>query len=323
MPAQQPIIFSRPVENGTSEKANSFMNAEPTRHTSGAFNAPTPMFSGNKAEVSFDQLPSANQVQRPISPAEQKAWEKILEGKNKWAMMTPEEILGIPTAEKILGLPEKNDESKLSVEQRYLNRQERATLFTATNGYRRPDFKPRDGNNPFAKNDAQTKSDHLFEQPNGAAEKIMLTGAPKFLDDVFGLAPTAPLTPQQRQTAAWGNTFDLPPPPAKQTPEQLAGMDRFRALMEPSAALEKTLPAARTPLPLARDPYLQAAPQFNPLGGAAKALRNEASQAIGIKPLPSLIRQPLVTPPPSPTQVQLPPWLRDEEATPKLKVGRF
>ncbi len=314
--AQQPIIFSKPVENGTTEKANSFLSSEPSRRTPSAFNAPSPLFGIGKAEPSYDTLPGANQVQRLISPAEQKAWEKILEGKKKWAMMTSEEILGIPTAEKILGLPEKNEDAKLSVEQRYLKRQERATAFAATNGYRGPDFNPRDPNNPFAKLNNQPNDENPFTRLTEQQQQQLPNGPPKFFNDVFGVRPNTPLTPIQRQEAAWGNTFDLPPQPPKQTPEQLAGMDRFRAMMEPSAALEKTLPTARTPLPVAKDSYLETAQPFNQLGGSAKSLRNEASHAKGITPLPGIVRPPSVTPPSSPSQAQLPPWLRDDDSVP-------
>jgi len=315
--AQTPIIFSKPMENGTAEKANSFLNTEPSHRAPNSLNAPAPIFGPRNSATSYDILPGANQIQRQISPAELKAWEKILEGKKKWAMMTPEEIMGVPTAEKILGIPEKDEDAKLTIEQRYLKRQQRAATFAATNGYRGPDLKPRDPNNPLAKNNDPFHQENLFLRP--ADEQRQLPNEPpKLFNDVFGLNPKAALTPQQRQESAWGNTFDLPPQPAKQTPEQLAGMDRFRAMMEPSAALEKSLPAARTPLPVAKT---ESTPLFNPLGGSAKAVRNEASRAKGIAPLPSLIRQPVVTPPAAITQ--LPPWLRDDDGVPKPKVGRF
>src|SRR5882672_7132159 len=98
--AQQSIIFSKPAEV-SADKANSFM-PEPSHTGPSAFNAPSPLF-GRRPTASFDILPGA-QRPAPISPEQALQWQKFLDKKKNWTLMTPEEILGVPTPEKILGI---------------------------------------------------------------------------------------------------------------------------------------------------------------------------------------------------------------------------
>src|SRR5580693_8522200 len=84
----------------------------------------------------FDLLPGA-QTPTPVSPEQVMEWQKLLDNKKNWTLLTPEEILGVPTAEKILGLPEPDDEKNLTVTERYLKRlNDQEQSVSATNALR-------------------------------------------------------------------------------------------------------------------------------------------------------------------------------------------
>jgi hypothetical protein len=103
--AQEPMVFSKPVDLPT-EKANDFMGDQ--HRAPGALNSPGSLF-GSQPQADFDILPGT-QPPRQISAEEVKQWQKLLDDKKNWTLLTPEEFMGIPTAEQIMGLPDPNHE---------------------------------------------------------------------------------------------------------------------------------------------------------------------------------------------------------------------
>jgi hypothetical protein len=121
--------------------------------------------------------------------------------------------------------------------------------------------------------------------------------------------------PGANQTAGsvWVSPFDSPAPLPKPTPEQLAGMDRFRALFDPPPP-EKT-PASEgvfgqpAPVPMP-DPNLQVLPLANRSGHSFAALQNDIAKPTGLMPLPS-VTGPVTPPKKASPLAQPPPWLQN------------
>lgn len=303
--AQQSMVFSKPADNVT-EKANSFM-PQNLQGSAGSITAPkggSGIFSAGKPLPAFDILPGAPAP--AMSRAQVEQWQKFLDGKKKWALMTPEEIMGVPTAEKILGLPEKDAEKNLTIEERYMARQDGLAASAATNGFHGENYSS-DENSPFKQRDS---GNPYWQQPGYGQGRF--SGADSDANSVRSLAP--------KQDSAWTSAFTFPVPPPKATPEQLAGMERFRELMEPGlGAVKSTAPVMPVP-----DPYMQRQPEFNPLGRSAAALpsQNIASHPMGITPLPTLTRA-YAPPVKSSAQSKLPPWMTDASTAPKFQQRKF
>ena len=303
--AQPTIQPSKPAAEVTAT-TNSFMSPD-QRNAADAYNAPKSVFSGQLVPQ-FDILPGAGQPQ-DISPAAAKQWQKILDGKNKWTLMTPEEIMGVPTPEKILGLPDKSGDDKLTLEQRYLTRQERAASLAATNGYRRLDNPwSHDNPSPFGQKDDNDRYSRPGDRPD--------SGSARFFNQTLSAQPGSLFGASPNEDSKWASAFTLPAPPPKQTPEQLAGMERFRALMEPVAPPDKLVVPRVSTVPVV-DPYLEPVPKFNPNGRSFTPLQSSISRPTGIKPLPG-ITGPYTIPTETRTagQAKLPPWLSDSQSPP-------
>ncbi len=305
-PAQQTIQFTKPVDQDLSGTANAFMPTTARRNSAGAFNAPSPLFGEKNSAANFDILPGGPNP-GAVSPASAEQWRKFLDGKKNWMLMTPEEVMGIPTPEKILGLTDPKEDPKMSAEERFLQRQERLSSSGATNGFHHPDAPSWSGDaetSLFRPADANTR----FAQTLGGT----IPGADKTLNPLFNPNPNSPPDIGQKAGSVWANPFGMAEPLPKPTPDQLAGMDRFRALMEPSVP-EKAPEPARFALPLVAtpDPNLQALPAYNPAGRSFSALESGIGRPMGLTPLPGLTGPRPVPAKKSASLVQPPPWLSD------------
>ena len=301
--AQQKIIFSKP-EGDVAEKANSFMPPSSQRSGgAGSFNAPTPFFRGTSAE-SYDVLPGAPTA-NTVSPEEARRWKKALDARKNWTLLTPEEILGVPTAEKILGLPDPKINEKLTAEERFLLRQtDEGVSNSATNRQSTTALMRSDSpDNPFHQ---QTENDHSSRQ----TEKPKL-GSTEYFNQLLKAASGNLFSPEQKADTAWNNPFTQPAPAPKIDLEQVASMDRFRALMDSPFPQEKSVAATRQPPIPVPNPNLQPVPLFNPAGRSYTPLQSGISKPTGITPLPS-ITSPYSLPAAKPSGLaKPPPWLSD------------
>ncbi len=325
--AQEKIIFSKPADTSATAKADSNLAPDETHQTRSLFSLPASIFIV-RTPSSTPVAGLGGQSESTVSPAQQKAWNKTLEDKKNWTLLTPSEILGLPTPEKILGLPDKNDDSKLTSEERFNRRQEKM-INGITAEAPTPDTTRRA--DALVRN-RQTVAEHkLFESPfsslndkRSAAQNINAEG--KSLKPTSSSWLNSPFAVAQKVESAWGNTFNLPAAPSKPTPEQMAGMDRFRQSMEPSLVMEKAVEPVRfqTPVAPVRDSFMNVTPDFNPHGNTFARLRNEAARPHGLTPLPSVATH-LPTPPvKSPSQPNLPPWLRNDGSIPAgVPVRKF
>ncbi|MEI8288576.1 MAG: hypothetical protein WCH99_03830 [Verrucomicrobiota bacterium] len=305
--AQQKIIFSKPADN-VEEKANSFM--PPSSHRSGgagSFNAPTAFFKVSPAD-SYDVLPGSPAA-NTISPDEARRWKKTLDARKNWTLLTPEEILGVPTPEKILGLTDPKINEKLSAEERFLLRQTHGGASNpATNRQANAALMRSDSpDNPFRQ---QTENDRAALQN----EKPKL-GSTEYFNQLLKAAAGNLFSTEQKADTAWNNPFTQPAPVPKVDLEQVAAMDRFRALMDSPFPQEKTGAATHQPPSIATpNPNLQPVPLFNPAGRSYMPLRNGISKPTGITPLPG-ITSPYSLPAAKPSGLaKPPPWLSDSPA---------
>jgi hypothetical protein len=302
--AQQTIQFSEPVNGDPASKANAVSPVSTRRSSADAFNAPTPLFGGGNPTVSFDILPGSPQP--VISGAAAAQWQKHLEDSKNWTLMTPEEILGIPTPEKILGIPDPNDDPGLSPEQRFLQREERQSAIGVSNALHRADSSLwHHDDTPGGEDnneDDSTRFAWALREVGSTAQGLTLSQRRDRLPNV---------NQNQKPVSAWVSPFDVQEPLPKETPEQLAGMDRFRALMEPSAP-EKPLQSSAFFVPpvVAPDPNMEVLPAFNPAGRAARALPNDIGKPKGLMPLTGITGtlDPAKKTAPS---VRPPPWMQD------------
>jgi hypothetical protein len=297
-PAQQTIIFSKPADLPANPASASLPDGE---GRAGDYNAPHPLFKDYTPDFPLPKPLFQNNHNASVQEA--------LDKRKNWTLLTPEQILGIQTPEQILGGPGKNRDKKLSLEEQFLLRERRASARSATNG--------RAGNpallraltdgNPF---EAKNKNDE--NNPFGREPQKMEPGT-RYFNQLLNAQDSAGNGPEEKPSSPWNNPFTQPSRP-KETPEQLADRERFRALMEPTTPPDKVevptrFSAVKASVP---DPFLQPVPVVNPAGRAVPPLENIFSRPAGIKPLPGVS-----TPPPTPVaakpnwQSQLPPWMRD------------
>jgi hypothetical protein len=298
-PAQQTIISSKPADL-PADKANSFLPS--ANHHAGDYNAPVELFHDYTPDLPMPPPLNLNNNDASVQEA--------LDKRKNWTLLTPEQILGVQTPEEILGVEDRPEEKNLSLEEQFLLRERRETAFAATNGRAgNIDWRGADDDNPFNRKNKNDGSDSFPE-----AQAKMEPGQRYFnqLLDAQNAAPGSTAAPDEKSSSAWNSVFAQPDQP-KQTPEQLADMERFRALMEPSTPPDKASLQTSFSVPTAPpvDPFLQPAPVVNPAGRDITPLDNVFSRPTGITPLPGIS-----TPPPKPAavtpswQAQLPPWMQ-------------
>ena len=324
--ADEPIVFSTPKDNLT-EKANAFMEQQPHK-LSGSYNAPKSVFEG-EPRTDFDILPGYKKP-RPLSPDELREMDKNLDQQKNWALMTPEEILGVPTAEKILGIPDADQ--NLSVTERYFKRQDRLRNASATNALARA-------------GSLNGQDEGAFQNWRGEQKKNSTDGFSDLNErnrtDRFGNRIANGMSLEEatrRKDSPWSSSFDVPEAAPKPDKAALAAMERFRAMMEPPQ-LEKplaTAPGLATPTMSAMpttpgfstpSPGFQKQDNYNPGGNSFKPVSDSVSRPTGIMPLPTITgTQPAQWKRPKPKPlVEPPPWVAEQNdqnayATPKPGV---
>jgi hypothetical protein len=318
--AEDQIIFSKPA--GADAGAKQTPNLAPeTKHESHAlFNLPMTMFeSHNPSEPAL--VGGGFSEAAPASSAQQKAWRQALKQKDEWTLMTPAEIVGNPTVEKILGLPAKNGEDKLTAEERFiLQRQGKPTSGLGADDHKdkaaRSDAPVPTLGGVFARQGFES----VFAKPEAnsqPAQPKTASGLKGFMNSAFAAAPKA--------DSIWGNAFNLQGTSPKPALAPQAGMDRYRQMLPASAVMERAADPARVPTAntVRRDTSLDRGSPFNPLGNSFAPLRNESERPRGVTPLPSIVTRPIVTPKRPATAPALPPWMRDDGDKMESPLRRF
>jgi hypothetical protein len=103
-PPGQPILFSSPDSDAVASNAPP-LSAKPTEPLDFANALQIPSsFNFNRSSAAAPASPSDAPV---ILPSESQRLQDLLDKRRNWMLLTPAEILGVPTPEKILGIPER------------------------------------------------------------------------------------------------------------------------------------------------------------------------------------------------------------------------
>jgi len=266
-----------------------------------------------------DILPMPQEPQIP-SPTEQQRMKKLLEDRENWALLTPDEVYGLTTPDKMLQTPDSPDaapDDRTPME-RFLDRQEQMrTGGTNTDEWRNdnPDSpwnpsQSREADNPFA------PDDDGLENPVRNPGQLQ-NGAPDS-DGAFA---------NQNENSGW-NLSGLPQPqqPTAQNTAQMAAMERFRQLLESSSAADTTAkPDSRFfPAPkLTPDPNITPTILANPAGASFTPLSDGIGRPTGLTPLPGIVT-PVAHPVAAPSWAPQPaPWLSQTPDTFAIPQRKF
>ncbi len=305
--AQNAINFSKPAD--PVDTANAFVS--PNEHKLvDSSRAPTPLF-GLKPRGEFDVLPGAPRP-RPLSPEQSRQAQKFFDEQNNWILRTPAEIMGVPTVEKILGIPD--PDGNLSTQERYLKRREQQRSDSATNALTHGIRAGHQDESPLAA--------ARGEQKRNAAGELIVPNSQKtaggFLTGQADQVLTA--DEERRARSPWTSAFAVPPPLPKPDLAQQASMERFRAMMNPPAPEKPLVSALVVPVP---NPNFQPLPKINPAGNSARPMEDGIGRPMGLMPLPTVtgVRPGQLNAPKPKPLVEPPPWLaQDKKTTPKPGV---
>jgi hypothetical protein len=236
----------------------------------------------------------------------------MLDARDNWALMTPEEILGVDTFRNTLRTPEQeaaDNQKNLSLVERFLERQ-RQSHAAVTNGYYSDNSSSGWG---FSRNPGGLTNG---SPPDPA--RIGLPAAAQILDRFFNDTPANNQFAGQsgNRNMGWFKSLGLPPQPAAPTPEQLAERERFRQLLDPGSYSDtpaKSSPGSKffSSLQPLSDTALNQTPTVNPVGASFASLSSGIGRPAGLTPLPGITAptnwQSSAAPPA--WAPQPPPWL--------------
>lgn len=287
----QPIIFSAPQNGGVPSAAPS--TSPDNSAEQNPRNMPPAVFDFNIPADAPQPGP------QPVSPAERLRLQKLQEARNNWMLMTPAEILGVTTPEKILETPEQRAAAeKLTAMDRYLARQQQSKSPAAfTNNWQSWNSAPSWGD--LRNRENSTPSD--LERGGGSEKPQSL------LDRIMNGARDDRTAEEQSPTYGW-DSFSAPLTLPVQKPVQPA--TAFNNYLEQAVAQSDAAKVSSgnkflsIPLP---DPNLEPQPVVNLNGASFTPLSSGIGRPQGLTPLPSLIPPPIVQPV---AQTSLaPPWL--------------
>jgi len=296
----QAIIFSTPATDAEPPGKSSPASVSSQPGTlPGTLQAPAQL---------FDLSPPGDSPPLPAAPgvsAQQLRMQKFLKERKNWIFMTPEEILGGASTEKMLEPPERDAlgrEKNPTPLERFLQRESRLRngLTNSPTGDRAGSSwnLARDSDNPNRPDDRRNNS----------------ADAARSLSQVMSGQRQRETPADQNGNSSWeAYSRPLPPATTKPDPEQVAAMERFRQLFNPSPG-EAAQPSGDSQFgsmpKLAVDPFLTP-PDFvpNPAGASFTPLSSGIARPTGLTPLPGAVTS-LLPPVPVPSwKVQPPPWL--------------
>jgi hypothetical protein len=307
-PSSKPIIFSAPAGDNAASNAPSLLpRLSDQPNFANELRAPVSVF-----DVQSPSSPLPVPAGAPmLSRAEAQRLQRMQDARENWALMTPEEILGVDASRNTLRTPEQeaaDNRENLTIVERFLQRQ-RQSQTAVTNGY----YSDNSSSGwDFSRNEGGLTNGRPFN-PAG----IGLPTAPQILDRFFNNPPANdPFTgPSGNPSAGWFKSLGLPPQPAAPTPEQLAERERFRQLLDPGSYSDtraKSSPGAEFFSPL--QPLSDATPDetltVNPAGASFAPLSSGIGRPAGLTSLPGIVStnwQSSAAPPS--WAPQPPPWL--------------
>ncbi|MGD0251133.1 MAG: hypothetical protein ABSC01_00370 [Verrucomicrobiota bacterium] len=308
-PSSKAIIFSAPAgENAASNAPSLSPRLSDRPDFANELRAPVSVFD---AQGPTPPLPAPSRAPM-LSSAEAQRLQKMLDERENWALMTPEEILGVDTSRNTLRTPEQeaaDNQKNLTVVERFLERQ-RQSHTAVTNGYYSGNFS---SGRDFSRNQGGLTNG----SPSDPA-RIGLPAAAQILDRFFNNTPANNQFAGQNEnrSAGWFTSLGLPPQPAAPTPEQLAERERFSQLLNPGSYSDTTAKSAPggkflSSLQPFSDTTPNQTPMVNPVGASFAPLNSGIGRPAGLTPLPGITgptNWQSSTAPPA-WAPQPPPWL--------------
>jgi hypothetical protein len=290
---RQSILFSSP------ESDTVFSNMPPlapkpseSLDLGNASQAPPP-FSFNGPPVDTP-LPVVAPV---VSRAEALRLQDQLDRRKNWMLLTPAEILGTTTPEKIMGIQEHDAAGRpknLTALERYTERRNQPP--------------PADTNaNAFPTwNFSDKQPGTLNSIPGGLGSSDKMAGS------LLNSAPDNQLFAGQNGNHNWSRLFDSPLPAPVVTPAQPTDMERFRQLLKPgsSSAAAPALSGMKISLPQTALSSGLGQSALTPVGASFTPLNSGIGKPAEMPKLPSIWSLSLTSPPSAAIWApQPPPWL--------------
>jgi hypothetical protein len=284
-PSTKAIIFSAPAGENAASNAPSLA----PRHSEGPdlaneLRAPVSVFGIEAPSLLLPVPPRLPTISR----TEAQRRQKMLDERENWALMTPEEILGVDASGNTLRTPEQEaaDKENLTVVERFWERQWQSHM-AVTNGSH--------GGNSSSGWDFSRRPGGLTNESSSNPAPMGWPTTPQIIDRFFNNSPANnPFAGQNGNRSA--GTFKSPglaPQPAAPMPEQLADGERLGQLLDPG--LNSDTPPQPSPggdflsslRPLSNTTPDQA-PAVNPAGASLAPLSSGIGRPAGLASLPGI-----------------------------------
>jgi hypothetical protein len=292
----QSILFSSPESDTVFSNTPSLSPKPPESLDFGNTLQAPPPFSFSGPPVAMPLLPGVPVV----SPAEALRLHDLLDKRKNWMLLTPAEILGATTPEKIMGIQEHDAAGRpknSTALERYTERQNQTPpVNTNTNAFPTWDF-------------SDKQPDTLNSIPGG------LGNPDNMANSLLNPAPDNQTFAGQNRNNRWSKLFGSPSPSPVVTLAQQTDMERFRQLLKPGSS---TTAAATTPswsgiknsLPQTALSSGLGQSSLTPVGASFTPLNNGIGKPAEMPKLPSIWSLSLTSPPSAAAWApQPPPWL--------------
>jgi hypothetical protein len=311
----QAILFSSPDDDNVSSNAPSLAAKPPTMDLANAVQSP----AANPSAASPGGLPPPTPA---ISPAQVRQLQRLLDERKNWALLTPEEILGLPTREKILGLQDRDalgQPKNETVLERFYERQEQLRVRTNSNNYSYDNYSyGAAGSAPhadFSGGQGMQMNPNLWMPAGGKPEN------PTLLDQFLNGTTGSRAASAQAAESSGFKLFNLPASSAGAAPEPAAAAGEFQQLLSPSSPPGVATKAPALGGPILSSSSLSPKPAFGqspaiPLGASFTPLGSGIGMPVVATPLPGVFGQTNAAPVLAPEwKPQPPPWM---SSTPQL-----
>ena len=292
----QPILFSSPESDAVLSNMPSLAPKPPESPDFGnPLQAPPPLnFSGPPVDT---PLPMGVPV---VSRAGALRMQELLDRRKNWMLLTPAEILGATTPEKIMGIQEHDASGRpknLTALERYTERRNQLPP-ADTNSNAFPTWKFSD-----------KQPDTVNSIPGGLGSSDNM--ASSLLNPAADNQPFA----GQNGNNSWSKLFDSPSPPPGVTMAQQTDMERFRQLLKSgssatAAAATPSLSGIKISLPQTALSSGLGQSALTPVGASFTPLNSGIGKPAEMPKLPSIWSLSLTSPPSAAAWApQPPPWL--------------
>jgi hypothetical protein len=295
MKSGQRIVFSQPDNGVTASNTVSLAPRSPELSPVANAIKPSPL------NLNFQSAPPTPMPRpAPISPEQVARMRQAADKQKNWALMTPAEIMGVPTAAQIMGVPERDANGDIqadTVEDRYLARQMKDNNDQRTNGLAGRS----DGNLDPAKMDQKLD---FFGRPVDASrqaysvfgdEANTVNGARGVSDELSGSRP------------ANASSYSPYNAGASRTPDQVAAAKDFERLLQPTAMTQLKSESPVFPAPSAPSTGFRSLVN-TPLSPFAPGNNSAVMTPTGVRPLLSTTDQKESSTTPV-WKPQMPPWM--------------